>query len=413
MTEIEIARALYACAREAGNSADKRRLLIELPPLIAALGRDIHLESYQPDRMTAFAVRDPKLREILAPAFRDRLAQQWLISAITPTIERAWIDDCYSNRAGKGTHGAITRLQGFMRMAGHGHYCQMDIRSFFPTINRSILLDLWRAELPRLPYPADTLRQLDAVARSIILQDPARPRPVLSGSAGLLRQIPPHKSLFHAPPGIGLPIGSLSSQFFSNVYLNPLDQFVKHQLKIRGYLRYVDDLIILGDDVRALLDQKRRINDFLGERLGLALHPDKTILQRVDQGANFLGYIVFPHHAYVRERTLRALNKRIHFFNHLLDPARFPHRSLPERGTWAKWLALHELTPPLAPTPVVLTRMLATLNSYFGQLRHADTYHLRRRLYHERLGPIKRFFLPDGPGYRALRVKPVWLFPSP
>jgi hypothetical protein len=413
MTETEIARQLYACVNQAGNSIDKRRYLIEISDIVHSLAHDLHTESYQPGRMTAFAVQDPKLREIFAPGFRDRLAQQWLVSIIVPTIERRWIDDCFSNRIGKGTHGAIGRLQRFMRMPGHSHYCQMDIRSFFPSINRHILLALWQAELPRLPYPEPTLCQVDAVARKIILQNPLDPKPALSGNIALLRRIPPHKSLFHARPNIGLPIGSLSSQFFSNVFLNPLDQFVKHQLKIRGYLRYVDDFIILGDCPRNLLEQMRLINQFLQDRLQLQLHPDKTVLQRVDQGANFLGYIVFPHYRYVRERTLRALRSRIYFFNYLLDPARYPHSSKPQRGTWMQWLALHQLTPPIKASPAVLKRMLATLNSYYGQLCHADTYHLRRKIYHEMLGPIKPYFLPSDSSYSQLHIKQVWLFSPP
>lgn len=98
---------------------------------------------------------------------------------------------------------------------------------------------------------------------------------------------------------------------------------------------------------QTLLEQMRRIDQFLQDRLHLQLHPDKTVLQRVDQGANFLGYIVFPHYRHVRERTLRALRRRIHFFNYLLDPARYPHGSNPLRGTWVQWLALHQLTPPV------------------------------------------------------------------
>jgi hypothetical protein len=413
MTETEIASQLYACVNQAGNSIDKRRYMIEIPGIVCALAHDLHVESYQPGRMTAFAVQDPKLREIFAPSFRDRLAQQWLVSVSGPTIERAWIDDCFSNRIGKGTHSAIGRLQHFMRMPHHSHYCQMDIRSFFTSINRHTLLAHWKAELARLPHPEQTIRQLDAVAQRIILQNPIHPQPALSGNLALLKQIPLHKSLFHSQPNIGLPIGSLSSQFFSNVYLNPLDQFVKHQLKIRGYLRYVDDFIILGDDPKKLLEQMRRINQFLEDRLQLQLHPDKTVLQRVDQGANFLGYIVFPHYRYVRERTLRALRSRIYFFNYLLEPTRYPHGSKPQRGTWVQWLALHQLAPPLAASPVVLQRMLATLNSYYGQLGHADTYRLRRKIYHEMLGPIKRYFLPTDANYQQLRIKQVWLFSSP
>lgn len=413
MTETEIACQLYACVNQASNSIDKRRYLIEISGIVSSLAFDIHTENYQPGKMTAFAVQDPKLREIFAPGFRDRLAQQWLVSVIGPTIERGWIDDCFSNRIGKGTHSATGRLQRFMRMPAHSHYCQMDIRSFFPSINRPILLTHWQAELSRLPHPEQTLRQLDAVAQKIILQNPTHPKPALSGNLALLRQIPPHKSLFHAQPNIGLPIGSLSSQFFSNVYLNPLDQFVKHQLKIRGYLRYVDDFIILGNEPKELLEQMRRINQFLQDRLQLQLHPDKTVLQRVDQGANFLGYIVFPHYRYVRERTLRALRSRIYFFNYLLDPARYPHGAKPQRGSWVQWLALHQLAPPVKASPVILKRMLATLNSYYGQLVHADTYHLRREIYHEMLGPIKRYFLPSDSSYSQLRIKQVWLFSPP
>ena len=413
MTETEIASQLYACANQAGNSTDKRRSLIELPALVRTLAHDIETENYQPGRMTAFAVQDPKLREILAPSFRDRLAQHWLVSVIGPTIERRWIDDCFSNRVGKGTHSAIDRLQRFMRQPGHSHYCQMDVRSFFPSIKRHILLTLWNNECQRLPHDETTRHQLDAVARRIILQNPTQPKPTLSGDRRLLRKIPPHKSLFNAAPGVGLPIGSLSSQFFSNVYLNPLDQFIKHQLKIKGYLRYVDDLIILGNHPKVLLGQMRQINQFLADTLHLQLHPNKTVLQRVDQGANFLGYITFPHHCYVRERTLRALRQRLQFFNHLLDPAHTPQCTLPLRGTWAQWLALHQLTPPLAAHPVLLKRILATLNSYYGQLRHANSYHLRRTIYHEMLGPIKRYFLPTDARYAKLRIKPVWLFSSP
>ncbi len=384
--------------------------MIEISGIVSHLAHDIYAENYQPGKMTAFAVQDPKLREIFAPGFRDRLAQQWLVSVIGPTIERAWIDDCFSNRIGRGTHSAIGRLQRFMRMPSHSHYCRMDIRSFFPSINRHTLLTHWKTELARLSYPVQTLRQLDAVAQKINLQNPIHPKPALSGNLSLLKKIPPHKSLFHSQPNVGLPIGSLSSQFFSNVYLNPLDQFVKHQLKIRGYLRYVDDIIILGNEPKKLLEQMRHINQFLGDRLQLQLHPDKTVLQRVDQGANFLRYIAFPHHSYVRERTLRALRSSIYYFNYLFDPDRFPHGSKPHRGSWPQWLALHQLAPPLKASPAILKRMLATLNSYYGQLIHADTYHLRRKIYHEMLGPIKRYFLPTDASYSQLHIKQIWLF---
>lgn len=161
---------------------------------------------------------------------------------------------------------------------------------------------------------------LDAVATAILTQSPTQPPPRPSGQRHLLAQVPPHKSLFAAPPGVGLPIGSLTSQFFANVYLNELDQFVKHTLKARAYLRYVDDFCLLADDPATLLGWKAQIEAFLRERLHLTLHPHKVVLQRCTQGLDFLGQIVFPHHSLMRQRSVRALRKRIRYFWHLLHP---------------------------------------------------------------------------------------------
>lgn len=413
MTETEIACQLYACVNQSGNSVDKRRLMIELPSIVRALTQDIYAESYQPGRMTAFAVQDPKLREIFAPSFRDRLVQHWLVSLANPVLARSWIDDCFSNRIGKGTHSAVTRLQHFMRKPGNSHYCQMDIRSYFTSIDRRVLLTIWDAQMARMPYSGQSLSQINTVARKIILQNPAEPKPLLSGNLALLRRIPKHKSLFYNQEHVGLPIGSLSSQFFSNLYLNPLDQFIKHQLKIGAYLRYVDDFIILGHEPQVLIAQMREIDRFLMDHLRLSLHANKTVLQRVERGTNFLGYIVYPHHRYIRRRTLRALRKRIYFFNGLLDPAHYPHQSMPLRGSWALWLVLHQLRAPLTVTPALLKRMLATLNSYYGQLVHANSYRLRIKIYHEMLGPIRRYFLPSDANYTQLHIKAVWLLSPP
>lgn len=117
--------------------------------------------------------------------------------------------------------------------------------------------------------------------------------------------MPPHKSLYHAAPGKGLPIGSLTSQFFANVYLNELDQFIKHTLKVRGYLRYVNDFVLLADDPQTLLGWKADIENFLIDRLCIAVHPRKVVLQRCNQGIDFLGTI-FPDHRLARQRSVRS-----------------------------------------------------------------------------------------------------------
>lgn len=414
MNEAEIARQLFECAAEAGNSEQKRAHFIRLPEIILAQTRAIAQGCYAPQPFTVFAVTDPKLREIFAPAFVDRLVHQWLIRHIEPWWDKRFIDDSYANRKGKGTHAAIERLQKFMRQPGHRWYCKLDIRSFFPGIDRQVLLGLWHDALPRLPVEPLHRQQLDQVASAIIRQSPIDPPPVRSGDRALLSSIPPHKSLFHGRPGVGLPIGSLTSQFFSNVYLNELDQFVKHTLKIKGYLRYVDDFVLLADEPETLNKWKAQIEHFLAERLHLQLHPNKVVLQRCGQGIDFLGCVIYPHHRLIRQRTVRALRRRIAWFCHLLAPAQHSWATPPMQGEWRKWLADNPVHAANGDaSSALLKRMLSTLNSYYGLLGHAHTYTLRKHIYHQELGILRRYFLPADKDYSNLKIRAHWLLRMP
>lgn len=414
MTETDllrqtIARQLFECAAAAGNSEHKRARFIELPRLVLEQAAAIAEGRYRPQPFTVFAVTDPKLREIFAPDFADRLVQQWLVRHIEPWWDKRFIDDSYANRKGKGTQAAIDRLQHFMRQPHRRWYIKLDVRAFFPGIDRRIVLALWRAALPRLPHPEKMRRCLDQVASAILQQNPVEPLPVFSGQRHLLAQIPAHKSLYHAAPGKGMPIGSLTSQFFANVYLNELDQFVKHTLKVRSYVRYVDDFVLLADDPQTLLGWKAEIDRFLAKHLALQLHPDKTVLQRCSQGVDFLGAIVHPRHRLIRQRCVRALRQRLAWFRWLVSPHSARAVAQPPGGAWKRWLADHRaLIAPGVPSPALLQRMLATINSYYGLFSHADTWRLRKHIYQKELGPLKGFFLPDGPHYRHLQIRKAW-----
>lgn len=404
-----IAAALFECAQLSSPSQDKRSALLGLPQLVLPLAQAIATGQYKPQAFTVFAVTDPKLREIFAPAFADRLVQHWLVRQIEPWWDARWINDSYANRRGKGTQAAIARLQHFMRQPGHRWVMKLDIAAFFPSVDRCILLAMWQRVLPRLTLhrdaaPEATRRMLDEVATAIITQAPTQPPPRLSGDPRLLAQVPPHKSLFQAPPGAGLPIGSLTSQFFANVYLNELDQFVKHHLKVRGYLRYVDDFCLLADNPATLLAWKEEIEIFLRERLHLRLHPHKVMLQRSAQGLDYLGQIVFPHHRLMRQRSVRALRRRVRYFWHLLHPDKHTLANAPQSGTWQRWLALHTVhrtntRGESEASTEFLQRVLATLNSYHGLFKHAHTYNLKKHIYHHELGPLQRYFLPADADY--------------
>ena len=408
--DTRIARELFACAARSGNSEHKRAHFIDLPALVLAQARAIAQGTYQPQPLTVFAVTDPKLREIFAPAFADRLVHQWLVAHIEPWWNRRFIDDSFANRKAKGTQAAIARLQHFMRQPAHRWYCKLDIQAFFPSIDRAILRQIWSNNVQRLPYDAPTRARLNQVALAIFEQNPIDPAPTVSGQKHLLARVPAHKSLFHTATGKGLPIGSLSSQFFANVYLNELDQFIKHTLKVRGYVRYVDDFVLLGDNPAVLNAQRKAIDHFLHTSLALQVHPHKTVMQRCTQGIDFLGSIVYPHHTLVRQRSVRALKLRVQAFTQLvfggegaLEQAQFKH------GSWQRWLANHQATlGPGIPTAALLQKMLSTLNSYYGMFTHAHTWHLRKHIYEVELGALRQFFLPDGPRYSHLRIRKVW-----
>lgn len=359
-----------------------------MPQLVFSHAQTIVNLSYTPQPFTVFAVTDPKLREIFAPAFVDRIVHRWLINHIETHFDKHFIYDSFANRKGKGTQAAICRVKKFVCQSGYTHYCKLDIQAFFPSVDKNIVLKLWHQKLSVMPYTDEVKKTLNHVAMAILTQNPINPLPVVSGRAYLLEQIPSHKSLYHTPKGLGLPIGSLTSQFFANVYLNELDQFIKHTLKIKGYVRYVDDFVIFGDSPITLLEQKEKINCFLKETLKLTLHPHKIVLQRCNQGMDFLGSIIYPSHNLTRQRSVRALRKRLRLFKEMI-----------EKG---------EDTP----SPVLLTKILSVINSYYGVFSHSNTYRLRKHIYHKELGILKRFFAPNGSDYKYLKVKKVWLMQS-
>ena len=311
-----IARELFACAAKAGNSEHKRTHFINLPEIVLAQARAIALGTYQPQALTVFAVTDPKLREIFAPTPSDRLVHQWLVRHIEPWWNPRFIDDSFANR--KGTQAPADRLQHFMRQPGHKWYCKLDIRAFFPSIDRAILRQLWDKALPKLPHDKATRQRLNQVVLAILAQNPIDPPPAFSGQWQLLKQVPPHKSLFHTAPAKGLPIGSLSSQFFANVDLHELDHVIKHTLKVRGYVRYVDDFVLLADSAEALIAQRKAIDVFLRDHLALKVHPHKTAMQRCTQGLDCLDAIVYPHHKLTRQRSVRALRRRLAGFTQMV-----------------------------------------------------------------------------------------------
>jgi len=173
----------------------------------------------------------------------------------------------------------------------------MDIKSFFTSIDQQILYDLVCKKVKN--------EEILWLAKTIIFHDCAHDiPPKIQSQPSLFDKLPRDKSLFTVAKGKGLPIGNLTSQFFANVYMNELDNFAKHQLKAKYYLRYVDDFLILSPDRDYLELCRDQLTDFAMQKLKLKVHPDKQFIKAVSCGIDFVGYIVRPEYVLVRKRIV-------------------------------------------------------------------------------------------------------------
>nr|WP_262924590.1 RNA-directed DNA polymerase [Pseudomonas guariconensis] len=261
--------------------------------------------TYQPGRSICFVVTRPKAREVWAAEFRDRIVHHLLYNRIGPAIERSFIVDSCACIPGRGTLYAAKRLEAKIRSQTQnwsrpGFYLKCDLANFFVSIDKRVL---GRQLASRIDDP--WWRKL---ALQVLMHDP-RENYELRSPAGLFNRVPQHKRLTAQPAYLGLPIGNLSSQFFANVYLDALDQFCKHTLKAKHYIRYVDDFVLLHESPQQLNEWLQQIEQFLPS-LGVRLNPSKTILQPIDRGVDFVGHAIKPWRRTTRKKSVAQALKR-------------------------------------------------------------------------------------------------------
>jgi len=243
------------------------------------LYEDLIAGTYRPGRSICFVVTRPKAREVWAADFRDRIVHHLLYNHIGPRIERSFIADSCACIPGRGTLYAAKRLESKIRSISQNWsrpcwYLKLDLANFFVSIDKHVLAGQLAARIKE-PW-------WRSLAEQILMHDPRENYKVRSPSR-LFNRVPQHKRLTAQPAHLGLPIGNLSSQFFANVYLDSLDQFAKHQLKAKHYIRYVDDFVFLHESPQQLNEWLAQVEAFL-PKLGARLNPSKTILQPVDRG---------------------------------------------------------------------------------------------------------------------------------
>lgn len=303
-------KAYLNCRRNKRNTINALRFEFNSGDNLFKLQQELNDKTYHPLRSILFATAKPKKREIFAADFRDRIIHHLLVEYLETIFEPVFIHDSYACRIGKGTHAAKERLEKFTRQVtkngkAKAYYLQLDVKDFFPSISKDTLFNL----ISKKVSDPDALW----LTKLIIFWDCTKSY-VTRGDGRLLKQIPVHKSLFGRNNEYGLPIGNLTSQFFANVYLNELDQYVKHVLKAHFYLRYVDDFVILSPDTSQLRVWHAQIKEFLQSKLKLHLHPKRHKLLPISNGIDFLGYVIRPSYVLVRNRVVNNLKEKIRQF---------------------------------------------------------------------------------------------------
>ena len=356
--------AAWLDCRRGKSQCSRWQFEIGLERELLALRDELAARTWRPSPSVCFVTEQPKRREIFAAAFRDRVVHHLVVRHLEPYWERRFIHDNYACRRGKGTLAAVNRIQTFMRQVSangsrRAFVLHLDIRSFFVRIHKETLFAILDDGLCRQNAPwQETMRWL---LERIVFRDPASDA-IRIGRG--FNAVPEHKSLFHTHNVCGLPIGNYTSQFFANVYLDRLDQFVKQTLKTRHYLRYVDDLILMHESREQLELWETAIDDFLRRELELELNHNRRQLVPVHNGLDALGYVVHLHHRLLRRRTVRR------FRQHL---AKVRWQQVRERTHGCEWL------PPRDGGAALMAQAM----SYRGLLSHAQSRNLCRDLQRE------------------------------
>jgi retron-type reverse transcriptase len=304
-----------------------------LEPELWKLQQALQEKTYRPGGYRSFYIYEPKKRLISAAPYRDRIVHHALTGILEPIFEPTFIADSYACRKGKGTHAAVDRSQHFARR--FRYVLKADIRKFFPSMDHEILMH----------RVARKIKDPDVLWLTKLIINNSNPQ------EAVLEWFPGDSLFTPGERRRGIPIGNQTSQFFSNVYLDTLDHFVKEQLRIKGFVRYVDDFLLFSDDKRELAAAREQIIQLLAG-LRLKLHPRKNTILPVKDGFRFLGYRVFQ-----------------------------THRLLAKNNVWRFLRRVRKMQKDYSNGRATLPEIRQRLMSWVGHAQQADTHRLRRHLF--------------------------------
>ena len=310
----------------------------------------INDRTYRPRKSIAFIVTKPRLREIFAASFRDRVIHHFLDINLRPLLEKEFIDTTCNNRKGKGTAACINYLKKDIQEESENYtkdcwVAKMDMKGFFMSIKKGLLTDLILKFIEEKYTGAD--KEDIKWLTTMTVNDHPEKHCVLRSPQYMWKKLDHGKSLFWVGDLCGIPIGNLISQLLANFYLNDFDHYVIDTLGLSRYGRYVDDFYIVSNDKQKILSNIPSMRDKLSER-GITLHPHKFYIQHYSKGIELVGAVVKPGRTYVHDRTICNMQDCIREYNGM------------------------EVTRGNSE------RLVSVINSYLGFMAAHDTYKIRR-----------------------------------
>lgn len=329
---------------------------------LQVLYEKIITKTYKVAPCKAFVIEKPVYREVFAPQFIDRVVHHFVVQYISEAVEKLLIQDCYSCRIGKGTLYGIERTKYNMRSvtqnyAKDAYILKLDVSGYFMNMNTTFLYNqIQEFQLvENLCCSLTEKETLNYLIKEIIFTNPIH-QCVVVGNKDLWQFIPKNKSLFHSMPNCGLPIGNYTSQVFGNVYLNAFDHWVKNELGIKHYGRYVDDMYFMHTD-KTFLKQCIPIITEKMKSYGMEIHPKKIYFQHYTKGIHFLGRYIKPYRTYISSRTKNNFLQMI-------------QRMEKDLGRGYDYLIENMLLP----------YYLSCFNSYMGFFTKANSYTLIKKV---------------------------------
>ena len=351
ITDESMFEACYDCRKRKRSTANAIAYEVDFESRLISLVRSINERTYMPSRSITFVVTRPRYREVFAADFSDRICHHWIVLRLEPLLEKVFNDRTFNCRKGKGTLYGVNQLKADIKACSENftkdcYIATADMQGFFMSIPKELLADVIDDFIVRYYFGNDK-EDLRWLTRLLIMHRPEL-FCIVKSPESMWDRFPHTKSLRFGDGTKGMPIGNLISQIFANFFLNGFDWYLENTLGFKYHGRYVDDFYIIDTDKQKILDTMPKIRAYLAN-IGITLHPHKFYLQHYSKGVRFVGSVVKFDRSYILNRTVEGLKRSIHIISK-------------------------------SKTLTELEHNVASANSYFGFMRHHNTYAIRRNI---------------------------------